>query len=121
MNDTTEPTARTRLVEVLSGRPADSLLGKTVNIRPLGNGDGFNFFSGNGSWWAEHKVERLKSSGSGNPKKKWTRAVRAIILLEHIGSPDAIAILKDMSTGHPDAEPTKAAQEALDKIESGDK
>ena len=48
-----------------------------------------------------------------NTKKKWTRAVRAIVLLEHIGSPDAEAILKEMATGHPDAHPTKVAREAL--------
>ena len=42
--------------------------------------------------------------------------MRAIILLEHIGSPDAVAILKDMSTGHPEAQPTRTAVEALARI-----
>jgi hypothetical protein len=45
-----------------------------------------------------------------NTKKKWTRAV---VLLEHIGTPDATAILKDMATGHPDAYASKVAKEAL--------
>ena len=114
MLDVTDSPARQRMVEVLSGRPAGSLMGD-VNLRKVGD-DGFNFFGGNGSWWAEHKVERINSFAWANPKKKWTRAVRAIILLEHIGSPEAVAILKEMSTGHPDAQPTKTAVEALARI-----
>jgi hypothetical protein len=39
--------------------------------------------------------------------------VRAIVLLEHIGSPDAIEILKAMSPGHPQAQPTRTAVEAF--------
>jgi hypothetical protein len=53
-----------------------------------------------------------------NREKKWTRAVRAIVLLEHIGTPDATAILKDMATGHPDAYPSKVAKEALKNLAS---
>jgi hypothetical protein len=53
-----------------------------------------------------------------NTKKKWTRAVRAIVLLEHIGTPDATAIIKDMATGHPDAYPSKVAKEALKTLAS---
>ncbi len=102
--------ARARLVEVLSGRPAGCLKGKEVELHTLSDGDGYNFCSG-GTWWAEHKVSRLNNWGT--PKKKWTRAVRAIVLLDHIGTPDAIAILKDLATGHPDAQPTKVAKEVL--------
>ncbi len=47
--------------------------------------------------------------------------MRAIILLEHIGSPDAVAILKDMATGHAEAHPTKTAVEALARIAGGEK
>jgi hypothetical protein len=46
----------------------------------------------------------------------WTRAVRAIVLLEHIGTPGAVAILKDMATGHPDAQPTKVARDCLERL-----
>jgi hypothetical protein len=53
-----------------------------------------------------------------NTKKKWTRAVRAVVMPEHIGTPDAEAILKDMATGHPDAYPTKVAKEALKTVAS---
>ena len=51
-----------------------------------------------------------------NIKTKWTRAVQAITLLEHVETPDAVAILKDMATGHPLAQPTRAAKEALGRI-----
>ncbi|HEY2253811.1 MAG TPA: hypothetical protein VGH74_22205 [Planctomycetaceae bacterium] len=117
MLDVTDSPARQRMVEVMSGRTPGSLEGE-VNLRKVGD-DGFNFFGGNGSWWAEHKVERIGIYAWANPKKKWTRAVRAIILLEHIGSPEAVAILKEMSTGHPDARPTKTAVEALARIANG--
>ena len=49
-------------------------------------------------------------------KRQWVRATRAIVILESIGTPEAVAIIKDMSTGHPDAGPTHAAAEALDAL-----
>lgn len=104
---------RQRMVEVLSGRDAGSLAGKDVQLRKFGDGD-YNFFADNGSWWAEPRIERLRSDmGWGNPKKKWTRALRAIVLLDHFGTPEAVALLKDLTTGHPDAEPTVLAKAAL--------
>lgn len=110
-----ESPVRQRMVEVLSDRPAGLLAGKEVTLRRLSRGDGFNFFAqpNAGSWWAEHKVDRLNGTRGGNPKKKWTRAVRAIVLLEHIGTPGAVAILEDMAAGHPDAQPTRVARDAL--------
>jgi predicted Zn-dependent protease len=115
MDDVTTSPARQRMVEILSQRPMNSLAEKDVSIRRLGSGsDGYNFFDGRGSWWAEHRVERI-NIGS-NPKRKWTQAVRAIILLEHIGTPEATAILRDMATGHEEAQPTKVAAEALERL-----
>jgi hypothetical protein len=115
MGEYRESPGRQRMVEVLSGRPAGSLLRVEVNLRATSR-DGFNFFSpGIGSWWAEQKIARLNSSGRKD-KKKWSRAVRAVVLLEHIRTPEAIAILDEMTTGHPDAEPTRMAREALDRI-----
>jgi hypothetical protein len=127
MKDVTETPVRQRLVAILSGRPADSMEDMTIALRATGtpgSGD-FNFFtvrnpndkdSSSVSWWAEGKVSRLNSNAWGNAKPKWTRAVRAIILLEHIATPDAIAILRDMATGHPDAQPTKAARDSLTRL-----
>ena len=102
----------------MSGREAGQLAGKTV-VLGASRGDGFNFFAqpNFGSWWAEHKVERINTFGWDNAKKKWTRAVRAIVLLEHIGTPGTVAMLKEMATGHPDAQPTRVARDALDRVE----
>ena len=118
MDRYTESPTRQRMVEILSGREAGSLKGKNVQLRKFGGPDDFNFFAENGSWWAENRVERISSDFWRNTKKKWTRAVRAIVFLEHVGTPDATAILKDMATGHPDAYPTKVAKEALKTVAS---
>ena len=120
MANVTEPVARNRLVAILCDRDADAFQGKSVQLRGVGNGE-YNFFDGNGSWWAEAKVERLGAGGWETQKRTWTRVIRAIVLLEHIGTPDAIAILRDMATGHPDADPTKIAQDVLTILESGGK
>ena len=119
MDRYTETPARQRLVEILSGREAGSLQDKNIQLRKFGGPDDFNFFAENeGSWWAEVKIERINSHYWATTKKKWTRAVRAIVLLEHIGTSDAAAILKDIATGHPEAQPTKVAKESV-KILAG--
>jgi len=68
-----------------------------------------------GSWWAEVDVEKINSNSWLNPKFKWTRAVKAIALLEHIGSADAVALLKEIAGGHPLAQPTREAHQALQR------
>jgi hypothetical protein len=110
----TESPARQRLVEVLSGSKANRLEGKTVGLRNLGKY--YNFFAGPAAWGAEHKISKINISSFGGSKRKWTRAVRAIVLLGHIGTPNAVAILKIMATGHPEAQPTRAAKEELDRL-----
>jgi hypothetical protein len=115
MERVTQSPARQRLVEVLSRREAGSLQGKEIELNPVG--DGFNFVSRDvGSWWAEPKVARINSTRWGTSKPKWTRAERAIVVLGHIGTPEAISILKEMATGHPDAQPTLVAKEALQRL-----
>lgn len=113
MSDVTESPARQRLVEILSGREVGTVAGQKINLQKAPD-EGFNFSSNNESWWAEHRVARLNNWGS--IKKKWTRAVRAIILLGHIATPDAIAILNEMTTGHPDAQLTKVALDITEKL-----
>jgi hypothetical protein len=108
-----ESPGRQRMVEVLSGREPGSLKGKDVQLRKFGGPDDFNFTAENGSWWAENRVDRIGTYAWDPSKKKWTRAVRAIVLLEYIGSPGAVDILKEMATGHPEAYPTKVARESL--------
>ncbi len=114
MNEVTEKPARTRMVELLSTRDADSLAGQDVSIMPVGN-DGFNFRSNNGSWWAEHKIERIGGS-QWNPKPAWRRAARGVAVLEQIATPEAVKVLDGLADGHPDATPTKAAKESLERL-----
>ena len=112
-----EAPGRQRLVEVLSGREAGQLAGKEVSLRSCGiNRRGVQLLrpAEFGSWWAEDKVARINyCPGWVNYKKKWTRAGRTLVLLEHFGTPGAVAILKEMATGHPDAQPTRVARDAL--------
>jgi hypothetical protein len=125
MTDVTDYPARSRLVAILSGYYAidkASDLDGPITLREHTDQKGevyYNFQIKNGSTWAEHKVERINAGQFGCRRAPWTRAVRAIALLEHIGTPAAQAVLKDLATGHPDAQPTKAAKEALGRMEKG--
>jgi hypothetical protein len=122
MDEVTERVPRARLVALLSGdREAGQLLAKDLPLKlNAHNGkDGetyYNFFQ-EGSWWAEHRIERLNEGPWGSRRRYWTRAVRAIVLLEHLGTSPAVAIIKDLATGHPDAQPTRAAKEAVGRME----
>lgn len=114
MADVREAPGRQRMVEVLSGRKAGSLEERPVELMRFGDGM-FNFKSG-GTWWAEPQIARLNAGPGGNQKKKWTRAVRVIAFLEHLGTPDATAILKKMAFGHEEAQPTREARKALKRL-----
>ena len=112
MDDVKDVPARTRMVELCTQRKADSLAGENVNIMPVGD-DGFNFFSGRGSWWAEHRVDRI---GTWESKNAWRRAIRAVAILEQINSVEAVRVLRQLAEGHPEASPTKAAKESRDRL-----
>ena len=49
-------------------------------------------------------------------RPSWTRDVRAVVILERIGTPEAQAVLKDVATGHPDALATQTAKDALIRL-----
>lgn len=108
-----ENPTRSRLVEVVSGRQRGSLAGKDVGLRRTGEDDKgnpyFNFTSGNGSWWAEARVENLGLY----QKKSWSRAIRATVIVESIGTREARALLVRLSKGHRKAKPTDIARRAL--------
>lgn len=114
MNDITDNPSRSRMVELCSERKADELAGQQIKLRPVG-ADGFNFSSNGGSWWAEHKLERI-GGHFWNPKRSWVRAARGAVILEQIGSPDAVKVLGQLAEGHADAFPTKAAKESLERL-----
>jgi hypothetical protein len=116
MDEVKEAPARQRLVAVMSARKPEALEKLQIELKKFPGG--FNFFAPKiGSWWAESDIKRLNFGGDGdNSKTKWTRAVRVIALLEHLDSPDAVAILKRMSLGHEEAQPTVEARAALKRV-----
>ena len=113
-----ESPGRQRMVEVLSDREAGQLAGKEVMLQGRAAGTGSTSSPSPISARGGPSTRSSESTAPrrGNPKKKWTRAVRAIVLLEHFGTPGAVAILKDMATGHPDAQPTRVAKDALERL-----
>jgi hypothetical protein len=50
------------------------------------------------------------------PSMYWVRAVRAIALLEHIGTQEAKQLLESLASGEPDALPTEQARAAFDRL-----
>ncbi len=63
-----------------------------------------------------NNVYGLESRVSEVRRPAWTRATRAVVILDHIGGPGALAVLKQMAAGHPDAPPTRAAKEAVHRL-----
>ncbi len=61
-------------------------------------------------------AETVSEVSKWGMNSEWIRATRAILILEHIGTADAIKLLETMATGHVDASPTKAAVEALVRL-----
>ncbi len=115
MDRVTESPARQRMVAVLSERDLEKLEGREIKLR---RGAGFfNFFTERATWWAEQRVSEINGKSWGVVKRKWTRAERAIALLEDIRTPEAISLLKEMASGHPEARPTVVAKEAVARID----
>ena len=115
MNSAETTVRRNHLVELLNDEVADNRKGQNITLQPIHVGaGGYDFLdnAGHRMWEVEDKVAGLDNSDKSH-KKQWQRADRAIVLLQHIGTPEAVAVLKDLATGHPDARPTKIARAAL--------
>lgn len=116
IDKTEDPRTLTRLIEVLSSGERGSLQGKEVGLNPFPSGGG-NFFTetenGRTAWWAENRLDHLNVPRLDSGKPGWNQVVRGTMLLEHIGTPDARAIVDAMATGHPDVQPTRVAIAAI--------
>ncbi len=116
--------AKTRIVEVLSGHGFDSMAGKEVSLRSFDGDEGnknYNFVCGGTSFWAEADLSRYnQADNSWLSKPDWTRAMRAIKLLEHYDTPASKKLIAKMAMGHIDCAPTKLAREIAmaDKLEN---
>ena len=58
---------------------------------------------------------QINRTSKNQSRPVWNRVVLAIDLLEHFATNESLAVIKTMTTGHPDAGPTIAAKEALKK------
>jgi RNA polymerase sigma factor (sigma-70 family) len=63
----------------------------------------------NTSFAVESRVSEVR-------RPAWTRATRAVVLLDRSGHKDALALLNEMASGHPDAPATRAAKEAVARL-----
>ena len=54
---------------------------------------------------------------AGLSPKPWTRVRLTVLALERLGTPDAVAVLKQVADGHPDILPTQEAKAALKRLE----
>lgn len=96
-----------RLMAIFAGQQADHYEGQSIRLKS--EDELFAYFqSGGHGWGVFQKVDMLTM--------RWIRLNRSITLLEHIGSTEAIDVLKKMSKGHIDAVPTKAAKAALKRL-----
>jgi hypothetical protein len=128
LENATDQPLRNRLIEVLVGANPDELKGTTVMRRKYSNDNTYFYamtFLPNGGrtsrgFFAYAKVTELDTENGACSKNQWQRADRAVLLLQHIGTPAAVEILKDMATGNPDAQPTKIAKLALKSLDAGE-
>ncbi len=54
------------------------------------------------------------------PYMGWIRAARATAVLEHLATTDARQLLEKLADGEPEAPPTKAAKEALERLKKAE-
>ncbi len=118
--------AKTELEEAMIEKPASKRLGAILCDMPIDAFETERFYFNS----PDNEVFRFSCGkpvrdrdigiqvaqiGTVGQKATWNRMIRAIAVLEFIGSPDARTILKELATGHPDASPTKAAKKALEQ------
>ena len=126
MDEVTEQPARNRLVEVLGDREPESQKGKAIELKQYPGSGGFVYqFASPGPgnaqtvWEAEDRVEKLSRSDVIALKRPWARAVMAMVLLKHIGTAEAWAVVEGMATGDARAEPTVVAKRLLAERAAG--
>jgi hypothetical protein len=75
------------------------------------------FLKGNPSAEARKRAERVLAKIDADPTGEALRALRAIEVLEHIGTPEASRLLKSLADGAPEARLTREAKAALQRLE----
>jgi hypothetical protein len=112
LQDLTDTTARSRLSALFTGSAPEQWIDYDVSCGPTDNGNTTLYFNKAGNIRTNVTVQE-NPGDFGQSKSQWNRADHAIVLLQHIGSPEAIAIIRDMASGDPRAQPTTVAKLAL--------
>jgi hypothetical protein len=74
------------------------------------------FLKGHPSAEACKRAERLLAKIDADPTGEPLQALRAIEILEHIGTPEACTLLKALAGGAPEARLTREAKASLDRL-----
>jgi RNA polymerase sigma factor (sigma-70 family) len=108
------PVGKQRLAAVLTQSDPMMFANGSISIRNIGD-NRFNFVVSDlrrgvrtqeSMFGLEHDINAIR-------RPTWIRAARAVAILESLGTPDALELLKEMATGHPDALPTVTAKGAV--------
>jgi len=107
-----------RIADLLERLPTDEKA-PAPPMQLTGRSVGVNNVNGNITIIIDGKpldLTKLAAPPPPAPNLGWLRAARAAALLEHIGTPAAKEILDRQADGEPDAPPTKAARDSLNRL-----
>ena len=111
-------TCKIRLYEIVSDVPQHEMANYYTNIT-------VELKENTWTWYSSPRAQPSKRITIDTQQRKpvkdivnsaWTRQRMAIIALERIGTPEAVAILKDLATGHPEVKPTREAMAAVERL-----
>jgi len=98
-------------VEEKTPPPPPKLMGRSVSVRTNGNGEITIIIDGK-----PLDLTMYAPKPPPPPNLRWVRAARAAMVLEHLATPEARHVLETVAGGEPEAAPTKAAKEALERL-----
>ncbi len=108
-----------RLTKLMERIKADEPIKDDDGGIPAGGGVSISTVNGKMTIRVGGKVIDLKPRviTKPGPLPTWQRAARAAAVLEHLGTPEARKLLEKLADGEADALPTRAAKEALGRLD----
>jgi RNA polymerase sigma factor (sigma-70 family) len=114
------PESKKRIQQLIDRMPVEVKDAKKAP--PMVNGNVANVVVRVANGQRQMIINGVPVEGPGNvgpvvvgPSSYWLRAVRAIAILEDIGTPEAKAIIEELAKGEADALPTEKAKAALER------